>query len=1483
LQNVAAIIADPSKTAALGLNPTTTGILLDIHQQLVKIAAGLDFWGDWHSTVPIWTFDYLQSQAINFAQLAINAERDMIAYWERADAAQLTRTQLSTGVAQARADTQAAKMQAAATAAEAQAYADGLALAKVRAANATANANEYASTSAQAIVHQALSTQLSGGDDGDASQLNAYANRLTSGPYSLSGSRAPLSAAESLSAVRLNREYEVDSMKRQAQELALAATQAQAELNAANARTAAANAAVASAQCRADAAQQMLDTFNDANFTPEVWQRLGQAQSQLYQRYLTMATKIAKLMQQAYNFETDQSLALIHSDYSTGITDGLLGGEALLADIQTFTYELITTQTSKPQPIRQTISLANNYPFLFETQFRKTGTMAFDTRIDDFDSLYPGSYAGRITAVEVAVDGIVPASGISGTLENSGISAYRLPSAAIPPGNSGLKFRVQPKETLVLSDYAVRNDALEVPDDSRMMKIFQGAGVVSSWTLSLPKGINDVDYGALTDVRITFYYKARFDPTLRDTVLAQLAARPGFASRQRGIPLRWLYPDAFFQFQNTGRLALSPAASDFPYNQRTLVLTDIGVQVQTDGSVSAAGLKVALATPAHGATATATLDANGQFSSAGGNVWAPLAAGTAIGDYALAMTAADNPAMVKNSALVLAPIINIGLIIGTASPRAPELERAMAKTSGTDPQALTLPNGGGAVQGLGATFETDLNTGTGSYSIPIDLPPGPNGIMPTVTLRYSSSAGNGPFGMGWSLGAVTIARKNDDRIPDYGPNDNSFVLVGVEDLIPLGGGAYRPRVDTMNWRMLKSGAGWQLTDTRGLRHSLGATAESRVETVEGGLTKTALWLLDTMTDTNGNTVRYSYRQDGAQRYLDHIDWGTCSLRFLYEERPDVISTGRYGIWLATALRCSRIELHVPGLAPSLTRSWTLDYTAAPGSGHSLLSRVTLRGHAADGSTVTSPPLTLVYSAAQSPQLSRFAGAAEGFGPARFETGQTELLDWDGDGLPDAIELDQGRIRVWPNRGRGRWGTPHLYEQVPALVSFDEPGIAFADMLGNGTADLIVSDRPLSGFYPHTPGGGFERLISWRELPAHSLSDGNARLVDFDGDGIIDLLVTGPDFFSLYYRDPAGGWRPVPQTIPRAKAPPVSFSDPHVALADMNGDGLQDLVRIDGGGVTWWHYLGGGRWLDAVRMTNAPELPCQHDPRRMQLADVNGDGCADLIYVGPQSVTVWLNQGGQRLAGPIEIPFTPFALPGQFRLADMNGSGGVGIVFSSVAEGLRRANYLYLDLTGGRKPYLLTGINTGLGGRIDIYYRPSTEFAVDAAEAGAPWRTFHPFPVQCVGEVRATDLVTGVVATTQNRYHEARYDGTTRRFLGFAVVDVDTVGDATIPTLRTRNVYHLGLDPADPNRKLSPDEALWLSALRRRLLRTEMYGIDGSADEAKPYQVVTHEYDVTVLPGADGQSVLVPFERRTFEEQWDRGAAPFAARDQVPRS
>ena len=72
--------------------------------------------------------------------------------------------------------------------------------------------------------------------------------------------------------------------------------------------------------------------------------------------------------------------------------------------------------------------------------------------------------------------------------------------------------------------------------NSGMMRIFQCACVVSTWKLELPKEINDIDYGALLDVRLTFYYKARYDPELHALVIQELASRPGINARQREIP-----------------------------------------------------------------------------------------------------------------------------------------------------------------------------------------------------------------------------------------------------------------------------------------------------------------------------------------------------------------------------------------------------------------------------------------------------------------------------------------------------------------------------------------------------------------------------------------------------------------------------------------------------------------------------------------------------------------------------------------------------------------------------------------------------------------------------------------------------------------------------------------------------------------------------------------------------------------------------------
>lgn len=639
---IAAIVANQDLTA-LNVNPEISAVIVSVHQQLLKLKGGLDFFGYTAHFVPIWTFDYLQSVAINFAQLAMSAERDFIDFQQKGDTATLTRQQLAQAVAQANAEANAADDEVGIALMENLAYLDGKQLATLRATDASALATEYANNSPIESMDQAVAA-IQSGTDNDVVNLQQAASQLAS-------------------------QFQQDSLNNQANEMDIAANQAGAEAGAAQIRFQAAQAAKTAAVLRAQSMQQSLTTFDDQFFTPDVWYRMATAVKGLYQRYLGMALRAARMMQQAYNFETDQQLKVIKADYSTDEVNGLLAADTLMADIQSFTYILITTTSSKPQPVRQTISLAERYSLAFETLLRRTGVMEFETNIEDFDYYYPGTYAGRIEAVEVEVDGIVPVSGVSGTLTNSGISGYRVPAAppvadALVPSPSGLKYRIQPRETLVISDYTVRQDSLLIQNDQRMMRIFQGAGIVSSWRLELPKAINDFDLNNLTDVRLTFYYKARYDPKLHDKVVAELNARPGLNARQRGMPLRWLYPDAFFHFQDTGDLSITLRATDFRFNETNPMITNVGLVVTTNGSVPSSGITVALSTPTHTAI-KGTTDAGGSIlSDPGSSAWHPLAGGTALGAYALSVTAPDNPGLVKGGKLDLSPIINMALILG---------------------------------------------------------------------------------------------------------------------------------------------------------------------------------------------------------------------------------------------------------------------------------------------------------------------------------------------------------------------------------------------------------------------------------------------------------------------------------------------------------------------------------------------------------------------------------------------------------------------------------------------------------------------------------------------------------------------------------------------------------------------------------------------------------------------------------------------------
>lgn len=910
----------------------------------------------------------------------------------------------------------------------------------------------------------------------------------------------------------------------------------------------------------------------------------------------------------------------------------------------------------------------------------------------------------------------------------------------------------------------------------------------------------------------------------------------------------------------------------------------------------------------------------------------------------------------------------------------------MSNKSGCSPQAVTLPSGGGALQGIGETFTPDPFMGTGQTRVPLQLPAGRNGHQPSLSLSYSTGNGGGPFGLGWTLSVPSIARKTARGVPRYhdassdDTDADTFLLAGSEDLVLVSrsGGVtrYRPRTEGGFSRIERTRDGgsdtWRVATRDGLVSAFGLAGAAAPGTDAAVVADPAApdrvfaWLLTESVDPFGNRIEYRYRRDrGSEgawdqlyldtvRYADFEDGGATrflvSVAFVYEDRPDPFSEYRAGFEIRTRLRCTRIETRTHAGADRLVRTYDLVYVdervrrgelpAAhlPRNGLSLLSEVRVIGHD-EGATEAMPPLEFGYTGF-APERRTFRAIEAVGGPLPADSladGGLEMVGLFGNGLPDIVQLD-GAPRVWRNLGGGQFAGAEPLPQVPAGVRLRDPGVQLADMNGDGRADLLVLAR--QGYFPQSFLGDWsaEAFVRYSESPAVTFDDAELRLIDLDGDGVVDALRTGVDL-ELFLNDPRRGWA-LPTLVPRTavdRFPDVRFSDPRVKLADVNGDNLQDLVLVEQGRIDYWPYLGHGRWGSRITMADSPAfqdfvpLPGgAFDPRRVMFGDLDGDGLDDIAYIEPGRMTFWINRSGQGWSAPLVIEGTPdFPSTDAVRLSDVLGTGFQGVLWTADQAGAP-GHYRFLDLTGGIKPYVLDRMDNHLGKVTRIGYTSSTEFyRADLGDPRTRWKAPLPFPIQVVQRTEVIDEISGGKITSEYRYHHGYWDGVERELRGFGRVDrLDTESfadyhasglhgagkpfapvprDRFSPPVLTRTWFHLGdTGPAaDTRDEIDYGDEFWpldppalprpaqtrallaalpgaargsaLRALRGSMLRTEVFALDGSPSETRPFTVTERQYGLREEspPAADRPRRRIFFPHLVAERttQWERGDDP----------
>jgi len=337
---------------------------------------------------------------------------------------------------------------------------------------------------------------------------------------------------------------------------------------------------------------------------------------------------------------------------------------------------------------------------------------------------------------------------------------------------------------------------------------------------------------------------------------------------------------------------------------------------------------------------------------------------------------------------------------------------------------------------------------------------------------------------------------------------------------------------------------------------------------------------------------------------------------------------------------------------------------------------------------------------------------------------------------------------------------------------------FMDLAGDGQPDLVVLDGPMPGLYEHDEDEGWQSFRSFTSRLNRDMRDPNLKFVDLDGDGHADVLITEDDAFVWHASLAEEGFGParrVAQALDDEKGPRLVFADgtQSIYLADLSGDGLTDLVRLRNGDVCYWPNLGYGRFGAKVTMDHAPHFdnPDQFDHKRIRLADIDGSGTTDIIYLHRDGVRLYFNQSGNGWSKPQVLRVFPRVddlvsiVP-----TDLLGNGTACLAWSSPLPGDARRQMRYVDLMGGQKPHLLVKTINNLGAETRVQYAPSTKFYLQDKRDGKPWITKLPFPVHVVEKVETYDHISRNRFVTHYAYHHGYFDGEEREFRGFGMVE-----------------------------------------------------------------------------------------------------------------
>ncbi len=275
--------------------------------------------------------------------------------------------------------------------------------------------------------------------------------------------------------------------------------------------------------------------------------------------------------------------------------------------------------------------------------------------------------------------------------------------------------------------------------------------------------------------------------------------------------------------------------------------------------------------------------------------------------------------------------------------------------------APSIPSGASYVGTTAGQFRVD-ESGAATYSIPIAIADGIAGVKPQVELNYSSGAGSGIAGRGWSLsGLSTVARCRQTLSQDNNPQPitwsatDRFCLDGQRLILVSGtygsvGSTYKTEIDSVvEAKAVGGSAGhpayFEVKSKDGSITTYGGTADSKVSGSSTNASNTVLnWARSRFEDNMHNAIEYLYEGDAASgqriktiyyayRTISQTIRGAtdaqAKVEFAYANKTDPATAYVYGYLFGQTKRLTSIKVFNSVANSALTelRTYNLNYVA----------------------------------------------------------------------------------------------------------------------------------------------------------------------------------------------------------------------------------------------------------------------------------------------------------------------------------------------------------------------------------------------------------------------------------------------------------------------------------------------------------------------------------------------------------------------------